>query len=184
MLVLTGFAGRIHTDTLTTKERRFLFTELKSSKTGLIKSVEGLSDLQLNFKPGKKEPSIRDHIYKLVSTEKNLWTLAKASLREGTFDAEKVAGDERLTAIADQEKEFGFYQLKFKNIKEALKLYKNERQEMQKYVNTSTANVRSYMVKTDAGNFDVYQLMLLNTIICKNYTDKIEQIKTTANFPK
>ena len=92
--------------------------------------------------------------------------------------------DEVLNTIKEQQKSFHHKELKFKNIKEALKFYKNERGEMQRYVQTSTQNVRQHIARTDMGNFDAYQLMLLNTIYANLYIQQIEKIKAHPNFPK
>jgi hypothetical protein len=185
MLVLTGFAGRIHTNILTTKERHTLVAELKISKKDLLKSVEGLSARQLNFKADKNSLSIKECVNRLISIESNLWTSAESSLRQESSSIQKTASDDKMLAvIAEQQKNFQYKEFKFKNIKEALKFYKGERAEMQRYVQTSTQNVRQHISKTAIGNFDAYQLMLLNTIFAKQYLQQIETIKAHPNFPK
>jgi hypothetical protein len=184
MLVLTGLAGRMHTNILTTKERRTLVTELKSSRNDFLKSVEVLTPKQLNFKTNKNEMSIKQCVFKLTSIENNLWAAAKTSLKQETSSLQKtISNDEALTSFI-QQKTFQCDELKFKNTKEALKFYKNERADMLKYVHTSTENVRAHIAKTCAGNFDAYQLLLLNTIFAKYYTQQIETIKSNPNFPK
>lgn len=184
MLVLTGLAGKMHTNILTTKERRTLVTELKTSKNDFLKAVEGLSTKQLNFKTKKNELSIKECVYKLVSIENNLWTSSKASLKQETLSLQRTVSDDEALSSFVQQKAFRCNELKFKTFKEALKLYKNERADMLKYVHTSTENVRAHVAKTCVGNFDAYQLMLLNTIFANYYTQQIEKIKTSPNFPK
>jgi hypothetical protein len=186
MLVLTGLAGRVHTTILTTKERHTLVAELKTSKKDLPKTVEGLSTNQLNFKADKNALSIRECVYRLVSIESSLWISAEAALKQEPFSIQKtISGDEALITVAEQQqRNFQHKELKFKNIKQALKFYKNERAEMLRYVQTSTQNVRRHIAQTSIGNFDAYQLMLLNTIYAKTYIQQIEEIKAHPNFPK
>jgi hypothetical protein len=184
MLMLTGLAGRVHSNILTTKERHTIVNELKTSRTDFLKSVEGLSAKQFNFKPGKNKWSIKECVYKLTSIENNLWELAKASLKQETSTVQRTISDDEALSSFVQQKTIQCNELKFKNNKEALKFYKKERSEMLKYVLTSTENVRGHIAKTCIGNFDVYQLMLLNTIFAKDYTQQIEEIKTHPNFPK
>lgn len=185
MLVLTGLAGRLHTSILTTKERHTLVAELKTSKKDLLKAVEDLSPRQLNFKTDKNTLSIKQLVYELVSIEYSLWTSAQNSLKQEPSSLQKTAFDDKaLIAIADQEKNFYHKELEFKNMKEALKFYKNKRSEIVRYVQSSTQNVRQHVSKTEIGNFDAYQLMLLNTIYTKTYIQKIEDIKANPNFPK
>jgi hypothetical protein len=185
MLVLTGLAGRLHTNILTTKERRTLVAELKTSKKDLLKTVEELSTKQLNFRADKNALSIRECVYQLVSIEHSLWASTQASLKQEPSSIEKtISDDDALSTITEQQKSFQHKELKFKNIKEALKFYKSERAEMQRYVQTSTQNVRQHIARTDFGNLDAYQLMLLNTIYAKNCIQQIEKIKVHPNFPK
>jgi len=183
MLVLTGLAGRIHSDTLSGKERRLLIKELKTSKTEFTESVEGLTTKQFNFKPSKNSLSIKEYVYKLASVENNLWKLTKSSLQQEPIQLRRTFSDDQLATI-DQQNFTGLKDLKFKNIKQALKLYKNERAEIQKYVNTSTENIRAHVAQTSIGNLDAYQLMMLNSIFAKYYTQQIEQIKSNPDFPK
>lgn len=184
MLVLTGLAGRIHTSILTTKERHTLVTELKSSKNDFLNSVEGLSTKQLNFKIGKNGLSLKDCVYKLISIENNLWMATKASLKQETTSVKKTMPDDEALYSFAQQKNFQCNELKFENIEKALKFYKDQRNEMLRYVHTSTENVRAHVGKTCIGNFDAYQLILLNTFFSKYYTQQIEKLKTDPNFPK
>jgi len=183
MLVLTGLAGRIHSNILTTKERHILVTELKSSTNDFLKNVEGLSLKQINFKARKKDLSIKDYINKIVSTQNSLWAVTQLSLKQQTLTAQKTYSDETLLNVTEQKQTFT-NKLKFQSIKEALKFYKNEKGEMLKYVHTSTENIRAYGAHTNIGDFDCYQLMMLTTIYCKFYTQQIEQIKADPRFPK
>lgn len=184
MLVLTGLAGRMHSNILTTKERHTLVAELKDSRTLFLKTVEGLTAKQFNFKASRNEPSIKDYAYKLVAIEHSLWTLTEATLKGESSSLKKtVVNDEELISIPQQES-FPCAALKFKTTKEALKFYKNERSEILKYVHTSTQNVRGHIAQTSIGNFDAYQLILLNTFYSKYYTQQIEKIKANPNFPK
>jgi len=183
MLVITGLAGRMQLNILTTKERHTLVTELKTSRSDFLKNVDGLSLKQYNFKAVKKDLSIKDCIYNLVSIEDSLWTAAQASLKEESPSVKKTFSDEALPSLTLNQNSFQ-NDIKFRNIKDALKFYKNGRADMLKYVHTSTENVRGHIAQTENGNFDAYQLLLLNTIYCRYYTNMIEQIKTHRKFPK
>lgn len=184
MLVLTGLAGRMHSDTLSGKERRVLIKELKDSKTEFTESVEGLNTKQFSFKTSKNGLSIKDCVYRLASVESNLWLLTKNALHREPVQLQRTFSDEQLTSIRAQPDFTGSKDQKFKNVKQALKVYKNERAEIQKYVNTSTENIRAHVAQTSIGNLDAYQLMMLNTIFAKYYTQQIEQIKSNPDFPK
>lgn len=183
MLVLTGLAGRMHSTILSTKERHTLVTELKTSRNEFLKNVDGLSARQMNFKLRKKDPSIKDYIFKMVSTETGLWDVCQTSLKHEASSIQKTYTDEALTSVLQQQQPV-FPNKNFANTKDALKLYKNTEAEMLKYVHTSTENVRGHGLHTTFGNFDCYQLILLNTIYCKYYTEQIKKIKANPKFPE
>jgi hypothetical protein len=183
MLVLTGLAGRMHTNILTTKERHALVVDLKTSRNDFLKTVETLTPKQLNFRENKTSPSIKTCIYKLVSIENNLWAMSQTALRQENPSLKRTCTDEDLSSLV-QQKGFQYDGIKFKNVPEALKLYKTVRADILKYVHTSTENVRGHLTQTSIGNLDAYQLMLLNTIYCNHFVQQIEAIKHQQNFPK
>lgn len=185
MLVLTGLAGRIHSDTLSGKDRRILVKDLKSTKADFTESIKGLSYKQLNFTTAKNKLSIRECIYQLASIENSLWNTSKACLQQEPLQQKKAfRDDELISCILNEQCILPFRQLKFKNIKEATKLYKNETAEILKYVNTSTENIRAHVTSTSIGNLDAYQLMLITNVYTRRFTDQIIQIKSAPNFPK
>lgn len=185
MLVLTGLAGRIHSDTLSGKERRTLVRDLKTSKAEFIKSVEGLSGKQFNFRPAKNQLTVKECVYQLASIENGLWATTKTCLKQEALKQARSFNDEELNScILNQPYIIPARKLKFKNVKEAVKLYKNESAETLKYVNTSTENVRAHVIQTAAGNLDAYQLMFLSAIYTKHITDQINAIKASPKFPK
>jgi len=183
MLVLTGLAGRMHTNILSTKERHALVVQLKTSRNNFLKNVEGLSPKQLNFKANKNSPSIKACVYKLVSIQHNLWQLSEKALHQETADVKRTGSDENLSSILEQ-KDLDCSDLKFEDVSDAFKLYKADRAEILKYVHTSTEDVRGHVARTNAGNFDAYQLMLINVIYCNRVTQMIEEIKIHSKFPK
>ena len=183
MLVLTGLAGRMDTNILTTKERHALVVDLKTSRNDFLKTVETLTPKQLNFRGNKTSPSIKACIYRLVSIENNLWSLSQTALSQENPSLKRTCADEDLSSLV-QQKTFPYDDIKFKNVPEALKLFKTVRVDILKYVHTSTEDVRGHLSQTSMGNFDAYQLMLLNTIYCNHFLQQIEAIKSQRNFPK
>jgi len=185
MLVLTGLAGRLHSDTLTAKERRYLVSELKTSKAAFLRTVDGLSNRQLNFKPGEGRMSIKDCIYKLASIENDLWSRAKTSLKQQAISSQKtVLDDDVLNDVVQQQPAPASKEVKFRTTKDALRFYKSQQMQMLRYAHTSTENVRAHIAETGLGDFDAYQLILLTTIYTDHYMKQIEQIKSNPRFPK
>src|SRR5688572_11201056 len=90
LLVLTGLAGRLFTTTITSQERRFLIDQLKQSKASFAKSVQGLTEAQLNFKSGPEKTSIKDCITHLTLTQNDLWSIADASLKQPSNPEKRI----------------------------------------------------------------------------------------------
>ena len=88
LLVITGFAGKIHSDAISGKERKVLVNDLKDTKKIFLQSVKGLSDAQLNFKPSADAWSVKECAYHLALSENNLWAMAEKTLKE-TANPEK-----------------------------------------------------------------------------------------------
>lgn len=184
LLVLTGLAGKIHNNTLSGKERRSLVKELKVTQSAFLDNIENLSDMQLNFRE-KNGLSIKQCVYKLASIENNLWRTAKNGLRkEPSKTARSFTDEELISCIFNQQFLTPTPEIKFKNFKEALKFYKNQNNQIVKYVNTSTENIRAYIIHTSIGNLDAYQLLMLNTAYTKKFMEQIAAIKLLPNFPK
>src|SRR5689334_12113521 len=78
MLVLTGLAGRIHTDSLHGKERKLLVTEIKSDRNALLEELNGLSVKQFNFQVQGR--SIKKCIQEQINYESNIWLACKNQL--------------------------------------------------------------------------------------------------------
>lgn len=184
MLVLTGLAGKIHNNTLSGKERRFLVKELKTTQSAFLSKIENLPDKQLNFRQGN-ELSVKQRFYKLISIEHNLWRTAKNALHEEPLKIARSFTDEELiSCIFNQPFSTSPHNLKFKNFKEALKFYKKQNNQIVKYVNTSTENIRAYIIHTSIGNLDAYQLLMLNAAYTKNLMEQIDVIQLSPKFPE
>jgi hypothetical protein len=189
MLVLTGLAGRMHTDILSGKERRTLVNELKSSRTALLLSAAGLSKKQLNFRKGKNRLTIRELIYQLASIEHSLRQMNQSIMQADKHDQKlDVVKDEKLDSIAVKVvKDPDLLMvgcMSFKSIDEALASYKESSTELLRYARTTTENVRGHRVHMPAGNFDAYQLVLLTGSCTAYCIGEIEAIRKAPNFPK
>lgn len=183
MLVLTGLAGRIHSDTISGKERRQLLQELKHSKSTFSQSIKGLTNKQLDFQYKKGMPSIRDHIYQAVSMEHLFWSKAKSSLQQPGTNLINRFPDQSIATLIHQESLQKISRQKFKNVEDAFSLLKKDRAEQLKYFRTTTENVRIHALPTPVGMLDAYQMVLMNTISLHYCTEQIQKIKTSSDFP-
>jgi hypothetical protein len=191
LLVLTGLAGRIHSDSLTGKERRFLNNHLKETKSAFLKSANNLTDAQLNFKPAPDRWSIKECIMHIALSENMMWDMAVKAMKEPGGTAQSMVKDEdvirMMTDRSNKVKTFAPLEpeaAKFSSAEAALDNFKTNRQNLIKYVKTTTEDVRSHTTKLPFGTVDVYQLMLGISGHTARHTAQIEEIKADPNYPR
>jgi hypothetical protein len=81
LLVITGLAGTLKDSIISQKERKSAVNLMKDTKADVIKSVKGLSDAQINFKPAPDRWSVKECVYHIAIAEKNLWDLLEGSMK-------------------------------------------------------------------------------------------------------
>lgn len=185
MLVLTGLAGRFHTETLNNKERRVLLQEIKEARAAFNESVSGLSNKQLNYRKAKGQPSIKEYIYQAVSAEQYFWSGAKnALLQQGAIRKNMLTDDCLGDLIRDDSKIICGPVKNFKSVDEALSFFKKENAVQLKYIRTTTENVRVHSVQLPVCRLDAYQLMMMSALSVQHFTQKINELKSSPRFPK
>jgi hypothetical protein len=190
MLVLTGLAGRIHSDTLPAKERSYLIDQLKTGKADLIKSIKSLSSKQLNFRASSKEPTLRQFICTRLSWENNLWTACHLQLNKSTSKITEgviISNSEFEKLLAEKCGNLVVFSTQLPDLKNPSAIiteYKKIKDAELKFARTTTDNLHHYAIETNAGTLDAYQAMLLVSGYTKECIDKIEEIKLTPKFPK
>ncbi len=194
LLVITGLANQVASDTLTSKERKFLTNNLKDTKESLAKSVKGLSETQLNFKQSADRWSVKECVQHLAIAEVNLWKMAEEALKQSS-NAEnrkeiKITDQEIINFTNDRSKKFQAPETlkpeisKWKTTQEAMNDFKENRMRLIKYVKTTTDDVRNHVAKAPFGSVDVYQVFLMTSAHTARHTKQIEEIKADPGFPK
>jgi hypothetical protein len=189
LLVLTGMAGRVTNETLHSKERRLLITSLKDTRADLLATVKDLSDRQLDYRPRKSAPSIRELLADIVAAEKaySLQAHTALSAPTGRDRAARVSDEERAAQLAHYCPVLGKGHgatPSLKNAERALEQYKEDRARAIKYIRTTTQDVRAYTAPTAAGPADVYQLYLALCAHQAGHNQQIREIVQSAGFPK
>jgi hypothetical protein len=192
LLVVTGLAGTVTSTSITSKERKFAASNLKDTKTDVLKSIEGLTNHQLDYKvPGK--PTVKECTYSMASAEESLWELLQTTLKQPASPAKRSEikfTDEQLIRLIED----GTTDLKigkvlklgntgYKSIDDALESFKKVRNDHIKYIKNTTEDLRNHVVKMPFGLLDCYQLCLLISAYSNREMQKIEDIKASPNFP-
>lgn len=193
LLVITGLAGTLNNTSLSLKERKFATSLLKDGRTELFKTIEGLSDAQLNFKQAPDSWSIKQYIYHIAASEKNSWNLL-TTIMKAAPNPEKRAfitlSDDQLIALAEDPSSDLFSaeledtkNVSFQSINKALESFKQQRTDHIKYLKLSTEDLRDHVVQMPFGWIDCYQLCLMIAAHSNRHITEIEELRCNKKFP-
>ena len=193
LLVITGLAGTINDSLLSNKERKFAISLMKDTKEDAIKSSEGLSEAQLNFKAAPEKWSVKECMFHIAGAEKLLWTMFEGTMKAPANPEKrseiKVTDEQIVKIIEDrsfkaqapepiQPKNTGFASLEA-----AIEDFKMNRSAHIKYLKNSTEDLRNHVVQMPLGYIDCYQLYLMIAAHSNRHTQQINEVKANAGFP-
>jgi hypothetical protein len=189
LLVLTGFAGRVTNETLNSKERRFLITNLKESRADFLNTISGLSARQLDYRSGEQKPTIREYLHHIAQADASLSALAgKAFKTPDMQNRPPKINDAELSEHLLQECPVPLYpngeSITGNTEKEVLDYFKETRSKAIKYIRTTTQDVRAYTILTPVGHADPYQLYLGMCTHLDRHTREIKKLIASPGFPK
>ncbi|MCU7548708.1 DinB family protein [Chitinophagaceae bacterium LB-8] len=194
LLVITGLAGRPSFETISGAERRFLTHQLRESKANLIKSVKGLSEEQLNYKPFPDQWSINECLQHLAISENEIWKMTEAVIKQPTNEGKrseiKTSDEEVLKNFSNRNQKFQTFETMLpaassgKTTNEALSEFKHARNHLIKFSRSTTDDLRDHVSITPEGASDAYQLILMIAANTQKHIQQIEELKKSKNFPK
>jgi hypothetical protein len=189
LLVLTGMAGQVTNETLNSRERRLLVNSLKDTRADLVGSINGLSVRQLDYRPAKGKPSIREHLYHIVAAESAFIAQARQALAhkagaEGTAEINDVERAGQLAVECPPLVSSPTAPATLRSVDETLEQFKEERAKAIKYIRTTTQDVRAHTTTTPSGPADVYQLYLGMCAHQARHTRAIKEILASPGFPR
>jgi len=192
LLVITGFAGTLNDTTLTTQERKFAVGQLKDTKTDLLKSIRGLSEKQLNFKPSGSRWNIKECFYHLALAEAGFWRMLETSMNEPATPEKrseiKISDEDLLKGITDptakDPEPFHPAKAGWKSMDEAVTAFKSSRSQHLKYAKTTTEDLRNHLIQLPFGWVDCYQFIIFISGHSGRHTRQINEIIAEPGFPK
>lgn len=193
IVLLSAFSAPV--DVLSKKERKFAASHLKSTKNDLIKSVKGLTEAQLNFKPSADKWSVKECVFHLALSENNLWQWTEATLKAAAnpekrteikmSDEQVVAGVSSRDNKIKTSETFEPKNAKWTSVDEALESLKNGRGKLIDYMKNTTEDLRNHVAtQTPMGALDAYQLVLLLSAHTTRHMQQINELKAHPDFPK
>lgn len=176
-------------DPLTKADRSFALIHLKKTKKVLIKTVKGLSDSQLNFRPSANSWSIAECLEHIAISENFIFALVDVALNGEVEKAELAMTDETLVkALADRTTKLQTLQPleptnSFGSPGDALKAFVERRNEHINYVKNTRAELRNSYYDFPFGKGDAYQVILFVGSHSERHTMQIKEIMEHVNFP-
>lgn len=192
LLVVTGFAGTLKNNTLTSQERKFVITNFKDTRTELLKTIKGLSPEQLNYKKTADQLSIKECFYRLVATEEYLWKKFDASMALPVTPerrADVILNDEAVQRYVYENPEVSNTLLirsslsTWESINKVVSAFKFSRAKRLKYLRTTTSDIRNHFTHLPFGWLDNYQLIIFIQRNTDRYFQKINASMNQPGFP-
>ncbi len=194
LLVITGLAGTIHDYSLSKTERKTAISLMKETKADALKSVKGLSEAQLNFKAAPDKWSVKECMYHIAISEKNLWDLMEATMKAPANPEKrseiKMTDEQLIKMMEDRsfkvktQETFEPKNTPYKSLDEAVESFKSRRMEHIKYLKSTTEDMRNHVVQLPFGWLDCYQLCLMVASHSNRHTQQINEVKADPAFPK
>lgn len=182
LLVVTGLAGTPNTSTLSQKERKQAVTLMKETRNDFLKSIEGLTESQLDLRTSKNGPSIRELIHTIYRNERR-------TRREIDQLMQQPSNSEYRLKLAYEDKDIANCAEQFLNsntstaaaerddIKETINRFIDLRNANIKYLRTSTEDLRNHVTESNIGWIDCYQKYLLLAEQTRRCTNEINLMK-------
>ncbi|MEQ9467215.1 MAG: DinB family protein [Ekhidna sp.] len=191
-MVLLGVAAFAQTS-LTKEERSKAIDHLKDTQAELLKTVKGLSDEQLNFKPDADTWSIAECVEHIAVTEAGLFEIVKGTLQAEPDPSKRaevsMADEDLLNIIESRERKVKTRPEmepanKFGGFDGSLEAFKAQRAVNMKFVKSTEDDLRNRYFDFPFGKADAYQVMLFISGHSKRHTDQIKEVIANADFPK
>ncbi|HYC39457.1 MAG TPA: DinB family protein [Chitinophagaceae bacterium] len=194
LLVITGMAGTVDTGTISKKERKTALALLKESRADLFRDVRGLSEAQLNFKPAADRWSVKECVYHIAISEKNLWDFIQKSMNEPANPekrSEIKVTDEQLVKMMENRdykvktaEPFEPKNTPYKSLEDALNDFRERRADHIRYVRSTTEDLRNHVLQMPFGYLDCYQACLMLGAHANRHIQQLNEVKADPNFPK
>jgi hypothetical protein len=180
------------TDTsLTAEERKFGMDELTRTKESLMKSINGLSNEQLNFKSSPESWSIAECVEHIAISENTIWGAVDGALKQPADPARraevKVSDTDVVTMVTDRTnkvKTKEIFEPKGATLEESVKDFTEKRNAHLEYVKNTNDDLRNRYAQFPFGTFDAFQVIIFMSAHTARHTAQIEEVKAHENFPK
>ena len=194
LLVVTGLAG-IENDTAPSKqERKTAVSLLKETRADVLNTIKGLSETQLNFKASPEKWSVKECMYHIAISEKNLWAIMEGAMKSQANPekrAEIKITDEQLIEMMEDRsskvktvESFEPKSTPYQYLDDAVNAFKVMRADHIKYMKSTTEDMRNHVVQMTFGWLDCYQLCLMIASHSNRHMQQMKEVIADTDFPK
>ena len=181
-------------DTISKKERKDATDLLRETHGNFLKSLEGLSNTQLNFKASDSSWSVDGNVKHLAGVEQTILTMVEDALKKPANPDKRAdikVSDEQMIknyeSRANKVKTLASLEpqnISFASTSEALASLKQNREKAINFVNTTKEDLRNHVIEYPFGSYDCYQSILILGSHMTRHIQQIEEVKSQAGFPK
>lgn len=194
MLALALFSFSTDTGKLTEEERRMVNQHLAETRDHMLDVLDGLTDEQLNFKPGDGSWSIAEGVEHLAILETTFKDLVHKSVADGPNPALKDSlvfkDDQIMPMVTDRSSKVKTSEAfepsgKFGSHEETLQAFLEKRGELMDYVKTTEDDLRNrFNSDFPFGTVDALQLIVFTAAHTERHVLQMEEVMAHADFPK
>ena len=189
--MLLGF-GSVN-EKLTDEERAKALTKLTETQEYLLKTVEGLSEEQLNYKSSPDAWSIANCVEHVTISENAIGEMLQGTLStmaDENLKASAMLSDEDVYAlISGRDKKVTTSEPfepsgKFGTYEETLAAFNAKRGEHIEFLKKSDDDFRAHYKEMPFGTIDGYQVVLFMAGHTERHVKQMEEVKADENFPQ
>ena len=193
ILALVGF--NVIPTGLTDEDRKKTISELAKTQERLLNTIEGLNEMQLNFKPSPESWSVAECVEHLTISEGMIGGMLEGALKTPADptkrDSVQITDEKLLGIISNREKKVKTGEPfepsgKFGSHAETVKAFLAKRGEHIEYVKTTGDDLRNHYGKFPApfGTVDGVQILLFMSGHTERHVAQMEEVMAHENFPK
>ena len=193
-LAFMFFSFVLSDDTISKKERKDAINLLKETQKELEKSIEGLSEEQLNYKASDSSWSVDGNVKHLAAVEQTILGMVEDALKKPAnpdkrsdikaTDEQLIKNYEDRTNKVKTLSSLEPQNISFTSTSEALASLKQNREKTMNFINTTKDDLRNHVIEYPFGSYDCYQSILILGSHMSRYRQQIEEVKSQAGFPK
>ena len=193
-MALIFFSFVLSDDTISRKERKNATDLLKETQKEIEKSIEGLSEAQLNYKASDSSWSVDGNVKHLAAVEQTILSMVEDALKKPANPDKrsdiKVSDEQLIKNYENRSNKVKTLStlepqnISFTSTTEALASLKQNREKAINFINTTKDDLRNHVIEYPFGSYDCYQSILILGSHMNRHRQQIEEVKSHAGFPK